>query len=134
MRRLRVTGRGRGSAAIHVALGVGLLLALGQQAQDLVGRHPLGETFYGVCDFAWPASHVLMLVVGAATLRAGAWPGWRRWTPLACGLALPVAFLAGVRGREAMTGTFSIATAAAFLALGWAVWSSPAGGQRTSTR
>jgi hypothetical protein len=127
LRLLRATGGGRGAAVIAAAQGVGLLLAAAQVLQDAVRARPLGDGFYAATDVAWPLSHLFMLVVGVAVLRARVWTGWRRWTPLACGLALPAAFAAmAVGGRAAMIAAFATATAAAFLALGVAVLGAPA--------
>ncbi|AHG93786.1 hypothetical protein J421_6251 (plasmid) [Gemmatirosa kalamazoonensis] len=72
LRRLRATGRGRGGAVILAVQLVGLSLAAGQQIQDALHAHPLGDVVYGVCDAAWPLSHLFMLVVGVAVLRARA--------------------------------------------------------------
>jgi hypothetical protein len=121
MRRLRATGRGRGARVLFAVQLVGLLLAMTQQPQDQLGRHPLGGAFYTASDLAWPLSHLLMLVVFAAVWRAGVWTGWRRWTPLACGLALPLTFAAAGSGVAPPGLVFSVATAASFLALGLAV-------------
>jgi len=122
LRRDRATGRGAGAAALFAVQLLGLALAAGQQLQDALQRRPLGNTVYGVCDLAWPVSHLLMLVAGVAVLRARVWTGWRRWTPLACGIALPASFLAmAVGGPRAMVPAFAIFTAAAFCALGVAV-------------
>jgi hypothetical protein len=67
-----------------------------------------------------------MLVVGAAVLRARVWAGWRRWTPLACGVALPLAFLVmALFGRAAFMTAFPFVTAATFFALGLAVATAP---------
>jgi hypothetical protein len=135
LRRLRATGRGRGAAALFAVQAVGLTLAACQQLQDLTGTRPLGDAFYGACDVAWPLSHMLMLVVFAAVWRAGVWTGWRRWTPLACGLVLPAMFAAvAVAGRGAMGFVFPPGTAAAFFALGLAVFTAPATGAEAGTR
>jgi hypothetical protein len=123
LRRLRATGTGRGAAAIFAVQVVGLLLAASQELQDLTGVRPLGDAFYTACDIAWPASHVFMLVVGAAVLRAGVWTGWRRWTPLACGLVVPAMFAASALGGPAAMGAvFGIGTAVAFFSLGLALF------------
>ena len=125
LRRDRATGRGVGAAAIFGVQLVGLTLAAGQQLQDAVQARPLGDTVYGVCDVAWPLSHVFMLVVGVAVLRARVWTGWRRWTPLACGLALPLSFAAqAAAGRYGLLVAFPIFTTLAFSALGVAVMTS----------
>jgi hypothetical protein len=123
MRRLRATGRGRGALAIFVIQMLGLALAFCQQPQDQLGRRPLGDAFYSACNIAWPLSHLFMLVVFAAVWRAGVWTGWRRWTPLACGLALPLMFAAAAAAAQVAPpgAVFAAATAVSFLALGLAV-------------
>jgi hypothetical protein len=126
LRRLRATGRGRGAAALTAVQALGLALAATQDLQDLAGARPLGGAFYAVADAAWPLSHVLMLAVFAAVWRARVWGGWRRWVPLACGLVLPVMLAAAaVGGRVAMGYVFCPGTAAAFFALGLAVYTAP---------
>jgi hypothetical protein len=123
LRRDRATGRGRG-AQILFALQLLLLgLAMLQQVQDLL--LPVGErvgVFYGVTDMAWPLSMLVMLVVGVIVARVRVWTGWRRWTPLLCGLDLPTAMAAGaLLGRPAMAALFGPWTFLGWLALGWAV-------------
>jgi hypothetical protein len=126
VRRLRATGRGRGAAALFAAQVLGLGLAASQEVQDLAGAKPLGNAFYLAADVAWPLSHVLMLAVFAAVWRARVWTGWRRWTPLACGLVVPAMMAAAaVGGRAAMGAVFCPGTAAAFFALGLAVLTAP---------
>jgi hypothetical protein len=126
LRRLRVTGRGRGAAIVTAVQAVGLFLASLQPWLDLTVGRARGGAFYMATDIAWPASHVYMLVVGVAALRAGVWRGWRRWTPLACGLAFPLmAAGAGLFGREAMGAVFGPATALAFGALAVALLTAP---------
>ncbi len=126
LRRLRATGDGRGAARLFAVQLVGLALAASQELQDLAGARPLGDGVYTAADLAWPLGHVFMLVVFAAVWRARAWTGWRRWTPLACGLVLPAAVAAAaVGGRPAMGAVFAPGTAAAFFALGLAVSTAP---------
>ena len=127
MRRLRVSGRGRGAAAIFAVQILALALAFCQQPQDQLAARPLGDAFYFASDMAWPFSHVFMLVVSAAVARAGVWRGWRRWTPLACGLALPLTFAVAGTGMASPNAVFCVGTAASFFALGLAVLTSPAG-------
>jgi hypothetical protein len=122
LRRLRVTGRGPSARVIFAVQVLGLALAFCQQPQDQLGRRPLGDPFYSASDVAWPLSHLFMLVVFAAVWRAGVWTGWRRWTPLACGLALPLTFAAAAAGATRPGAVFAVATAASFLALGLAVF------------
>jgi hypothetical protein len=125
MRRLRATGRGRGAAAVFAVQMLALALASCQQLQDQAARRPLGDAFYFVTDMAWPFSHVFMVVVFAAVWRAGVWTGWRRWAPLACGLALPLTFAAAAAGVPSPGLVFCAGTAASFLALGLAVRAAP---------
>ena len=47
--------------------------------------------FRMVLDPFWPISHVLMLVIGIAVIRANRLTGWKRYVPLAIGLWLPMA-------------------------------------------
>ena len=133
LRRLRVTGNGRGAAVITAIQAVGLFLASCQPLLDLTVGRARGGAFYMATDIAWPASHVFMLVVGIAALRAGVWRGWRRWTPLACGLAFPLmAAGAAMFGREAMGVVFGPATALSFGALALALLTAPARDGRTN--
>jgi hypothetical protein len=127
LRRLRATGRGRGAAVVTALQLGGLALAAGQTLQDIAGVRPFGDAFYLATDIAWPASHVFMLVVGVAVLRAGVWRGWRRWTPLACGFVIPLMAIAtAIGGRAAMGAAFAPATALAFGALAVALLTAPA--------
>jgi sulfite exporter TauE/SafE len=122
LRRLRATGRGRGAAVLTAVQLTALTLAAGQNLQDLARARPLGDGFYRVTDVAWPFSHVFMLAVFAAVWRARVWTGWRRWTPLACGLVLPLTFAAvASRGVVDPMYVFAFGTAVAFLAFGLAV-------------
>jgi hypothetical protein len=126
LRRDRATGRGAGAATLFAVQLLGLALAAGQQLQDALQRRPLGDTVYRVCDLAWPASHLLMLAAGVAVLRARVWTGWRRWAPLACGLALPLSFAAAAAfGRPGMVAAFPILTSLTFGALGVAAMTAP---------
>ena len=127
MRRLRATGRGRGALAIFAIQMLGLALAFCQQPQDQFGRRPVGDAFYSASNIAWPFSHLFMLVVFAAVWRAGVWNGWRRWAPLGCGLALPLMFAAAAAGVPRPGAVFTVATAASFLALGLAVYTTRPG-------
>jgi hypothetical protein len=124
MRRLRATGRGRGAAAFFAVQIALLALAACQQPQDQLGVHPLGDAFYFASDMAWPLSHLLMLGAFAAGWRARVWDGWRRWTPLACGLALPFTFAVAATRLVPPNAVFCAGTASAFFMLGLAVFTS----------
>jgi hypothetical protein len=63
-----------------------------------------------------------MIIVGIATVLANTQKGWLRFAPLFCGLALPVAILAGIiAGDSAASLAFSIHTTMAFMLLGYVV-------------
>lgn len=51
----------------------------------------------GAADVLYPVATLALLLglvlTGVATLRAGRWGGWHRFTPLACGLYLPLVLL-----------------------------------------
>jgi hypothetical protein len=71
--------------------GTGLLtvaelasIAVRHQLMDDTGAGLVGALF----GLGTASSMVGFLVLGATTLRAGRWPGWSRFTPLATGLAL----------------------------------------------
>jgi hypothetical protein len=89
---LRATGNGIGATVLLAIQLIGLTLAGSQQVQDILGMSK--ETlFYGICDVAWPASVLFMLVIGTLVLRAKVLTGWRRFAPLFCGLTLPLFML-----------------------------------------
>jgi hypothetical protein len=121
LRLLRATGPG-GGALLGVQLA-GLAFAGSQDVQDLLYGYAAWESaLYRAADLAWPASVLFMLVVGGLTLRAGVWRGWRRYTPLLCGLALPLGIAAGAAaGPTALRVVTSSLFAFAWLGLGYAV-------------
>lgn len=47
-------------------------------------NYPLAKSVFAVAD---PLIGLGMILTGIAVLRAGHWHGWRRFAPLACGLA-----------------------------------------------
>ncbi len=119
---LNATGTSRlGRAVLGVQL-VGLTLAAAWAIFCIIPISDKDSIFYQVTDAAWPLSHVFMIVVGIAALLAKQLPGWQRFVPLLCGLALPVGVLGGAIGGGLMADiTFSVATALAFFLLGYAV-------------
>jgi hypothetical protein len=78
---------------------------------------------YQVVDAAWPASHLFMLVTGAAVILAGTLRGWRRFAPVLCGLSIVLCGLViGFTGAELIgRALFAIATAGSFALLALAV-------------
>jgi hypothetical protein len=121
LRRLRVTGDGAFAKGLFVVQIVGLCLAIVFNILEACD-FGYGTVFFGITDAAWPLSHLLMIVVGIATINTGLWRGWRRFTPLLCGLVLPIALTTGaVFGRPAMMVPFGVLTTTAFTLLAWAV-------------
>src|SRR5215213_5820047 len=89
MRNMRVTGKGRGAAILYVVQMVGLFLAMWFDVLENTVPHLRDTWYFFVTDMAYPFSHVLMIIVGAAVVRAGVWRGWRRVPAFLVGLALP---------------------------------------------
>lgn len=114
-RRLRLTGDGRFAQVVFLAQMVGLLLAAGQQIMELISTPALLRSwFFGICDIAWPMSHLLMLVVGGMVLATGRVSGFARFAPLGCGLALPVTALLAKVNHYVFVFGFGLATMLCF--------------------
>jgi hypothetical protein len=64
-----------------------------------------------------------MLLVGIATLLTRRWAGWRKFSPFALPLAVPVAILFGIATGTAPTIVLFIALA--WFIIGYAIWSTP---------
>ena len=121
MRILRTAGKGTVAAVFFGIQIAGLLLASCQNVlQLLFGHSDLNSRLFRIADAAWPFSHIFMIVIFIATLYAKAWTGWRRFTPLWCGLVLPMAILASPN-RRFLAETFAILSTTAFMLLGLAV-------------
>jgi hypothetical protein len=117
------TGKGKGGKALLGIQFIGLLCAALWSAYHLVVLNPdTSHPLYIATDLSWPFSHLFIIVVGIATLRAKIWTGWARFTPLLCGLALPTAILSSiVLGEVALGVIFGLWTTTAFMLLGYAV-------------
>jgi hypothetical protein len=117
------TGNGKGGKVVLGIQSAGVLCAALWSAYHLVVLNPnTDHPFYIATDLSWPFSHVFMIVLGIATLRAKTWTGWARFTPLLCGLALPAAILGSiVLGEVALGIIFGLWTTTAFMLLGYAV-------------
>ncbi len=119
---LQATGRGKGGKVVLGLQMLGLTLATIFSVFNIVlpDLNP-DSLLYIITDMAWPFSHILMLVVGVAVLRAQRLSGWTRFAPLACGLAIPLLITAAIiGGREGMI-VFGPYTWVAFTLLGYAV-------------
>lgn len=122
MRRLRVTGRGRGATILFGVQMIGLVLAMGFNALEFVAPQLRGTTVFFICDMAYPFSHTVFIVVGFAVLKAGVWRGWRVAGPFIAGLALPSFFLGmAVLGRDSSGVFFMAGTTIGFLLTGLAI-------------
>jgi hypothetical protein len=133
---LSVAGKGWVAALLFALQILGISLAAGQNLLQIIGRADTNLIFFHIADAAWPASHIFMCVIGVATLLVHVWTGWRKFTPLLCGLALPSAIAAGrLGGRVTLEFTFGVLTAASFLLLGYAIRTSEfqIGTAKTST-
>lgn len=122
MRNLRVTGAGRGAGVLYSVQMIGLFLAMGFDVFQYVAPHSRGTGLFFITDMAYPFSHVLMIVVGVAVIRAGVWRGWRRVPAFLVGSALPLFFGASaIFGRENGSFLFPLFVTLGFFLLGYAV-------------
>lgn len=118
----RATGKGIGGIIFVVQIA-GLLLAMGLNFIEISQSNPDGTgLIYHVTDAAWPLSHLFILVVGVAVMRAKVWRGLRRLTPFVCGSALllmiPFALLLG---QTKSAPVFGLLTTIGFMSLAYAV-------------
>lgn len=89
-----VAGLARSGAAGRgwLAIGGTALTVLGLAVLTLaeaawLAQLDIAETLYGVATLALMVG---LLLAGVAVWRAGRWTGWHRFTPLACGLFIPL--------------------------------------------
>jgi hypothetical protein len=124
---LSAAGRGAGRYLLWAQV-CGVALACTQELQDLLLPAPdHTAVLYRLADAAWPLSVVFMIVVGIAVARAGVLTGWRRFTPILCGVSLPLSLMsAALAGRHAMGPVFGIVTTVAWGALALALITSSA--------
>jgi hypothetical protein len=123
LRALNATGQGRIGRALLIIQLISLSIAALWSGHHLFTANPQTEhMLYILTDLFWPLSHLFMIVVGVATLVAGKLQGWRRFTPLLCGLALPAAIISSIIAGETALGiVFSTWTMIAFALLGYTV-------------
>ena len=116
IRRLRVTGSGKGAAILFALQAVGLVLAMGFDVLEYAVPHWRGNsTLFLITDIAYPLSHVLMVIVGIAIWRAKVWTGWRLLPAFLVGFALPSFFAAMALIGQERGGWFFIGGAT----VGW---------------
>ncbi len=87
----RAGAAGRGGLAAS-GLGLTLLgLAVLTAAEfSWLARTGAADALYGIATLAMMLG---LILTGVAVLRAGRWAGWQRFTPLACGLFIPLVML-----------------------------------------
>ena len=122
MRRLRLTGKGIGSAILFAIQIAGLFLAMMCDVLEYAAPNMKQTSLFFVTDAAYPFSHLLMIIVGIAVVRAGVWRDWRRIPAFLCGFALVLFFALGSTiGREIAGDVFIGLVTLGFFSLGFAV-------------
>lgn len=125
LRRLRATGGGTGAKILFIVQLSGLFLAMGFDVLEYAAPHLRGTWAFFITDLAYPFSHVLMIVVGIAIVRARVWRGWRRIPAFLVGFALPSFIaLSFAAGRENAGFIFPLLVTTGFFTLGLAVFTS----------
>ena len=116
LRRMRVTGTGKGAAILFVVQAIALVLAMGFDVLEYAAPQMRGTSIiFIITDIAYPFSHVLMIVVGVAIWRAKVWRGWRLLPAFLVGFALPSFFTAMAFIGHEKGGWFFIAG----VTIGW---------------
>jgi hypothetical protein len=123
MRSLRVTGNGKGARVLYFVQMIGLFLAMCFDVLENAAPQLRETTVFFIIDMAYPFSHILMIIVGIAVIRAGVWRGWRRIPAFLVGLALP-SFIgsSAAFGRENGSFIFPLMVTTGFFLLGLAVF------------
>ncbi|HEY8563527.1 MAG TPA: hypothetical protein VIL74_24325 [Pyrinomonadaceae bacterium] len=123
MRNSRVTGSGTGAKILYVVQMIGLFLAMWFDILEFAAPQLRDTGIFFITDLAYPFSHMLMIIVGVAVVRAGVWRGWRRVPAFLVGLALPSFFgLWSLVGRENGGFIFPLFVTVGFFTLGLAVY------------
>jgi hypothetical protein len=123
MRNLRITGNGTGAKILYAVQMTGLFLAMWFDVFQYVAPQMRGTWLFFATDMAYPFSHVLMIAVAVAVLRAKVWRGWRRIPAFLVGLALPSFFALSIGfGRENGNFIFPLMVTTGFFMLGLAVF------------
>lgn len=111
-------GRGWFAAAASTVVLVGLAL---QAVAEAVLRisFSTGNALFGMVV---PATSVGMLLLGVAIWRAGAWRGWSRLVPFACGAYIPLVLLPAFALSGGVNFLAIAGWQALFLLFGLAMW------------
>jgi hypothetical protein len=124
-RRSGVAGRSR-AATVGVALAVAgtLLLLVGELASIPIRNAEVSDTSAGIVGGVFGLASILsavgFLLAGRATLRAGVWHDWRRFTPLVTGIwtsALVVIAPALTKALHGGVGLYGVCLLAMAIAL-----------------
>lgn len=85
-----------------------------------------GGIIFGICDAAYPLSHLFMIVVGFFTIRAKKWTGILKFAPLIVGFALPLTLgLMPLLGEKAGIISFGILTTIGLGVIGYKIMGKP---------
>jgi len=123
MRSLRVTGKGKGARVLYFVQMTGLLLAMCFDVLENSAPQLRETTVFFITDMAYPFSHILMIIVGIAVIRAKVWRGWHRIPAFLVGFALPSFIgLSVAFGRENANFIFPLMVTTGFFLLGLAVF------------
>jgi hypothetical protein len=92
LRRLQATGSSRfGKAIILINL---YTLSIANLYNVYEAIEPKADTsLFWILDAFWPISNILMLIIGITVVRANRLKGWKRFSPLLCGLWLPLTII-----------------------------------------
>lgn len=123
IRSLRVTGNGKGAGVLYFVQMIGLLLAMCCDILENSAPQLRETTVFFITDMAYPFSHILMIIVAVAVIRAKVWRGWRRIPAFLVGFALPSFIgLSTAFGRENGSFIFPLMVTTGFFLLGLAVF------------
>lgn len=123
MRSLRATGNGKGASVLYFVQMTGLFLAMCFDVLENAAPHLRETTVFFITDMAYPFSHILMIIVGVAIIRARVWRGCRLMPAFLVGLALPsFIVLSFIFGRENGGFIFPLMVTTGFFLLGLAVF------------
>lgn len=121
---LRRTGALGNALWGNVVIGLHLVVlatAISWQATQAY-QHDLGKgsLAFQIGDMCWPLAVNGMSLVGIGAIVGRGWQGWRRFTPLACGLCFPLGMAVMSAFGPTWATLFGVITSYAWSALGLA--------------
>jgi hypothetical protein len=114
----RAAGRGW-LARIAYTVTLGGLAAQGAAEALIRFNFDLGNAIFGVAS---PAMALGFVLLGIAVLRAHSWTGWHRFTPLLCGVYVPVVLIPAFIAAGGVSFPAITAWQVCFALLGLAMW------------